>query len=169
MVRNYQAAGREQGDLFEEMSAQALSLAGFTIDARRERFGDAGIEVDIIATNEAGISFYITCKGSWQGSRPGCERTDTLKKALAEAMLLHQHGWGPVLLLTSHRPTTPSGTAMLQSIDPEILFDAVNPLTDGKRLRWLAQATEADLARDLNARRNLFTTRQRGYGRWQQG
>lgn len=170
MAVHFQATGKIQGDLFEEQSAQALMLAGFTIDGRRVRFADAGVEVDIIATNQQQISFYITCKGSMQGSRPGCERTDTLKKAIAEALILHQHGWSPVLLLTSHRPTTPSGLAMLHSVDPEMLFDVVNPTTDGKRLRWLARATEADLARDLNTRRTLFTTRQqRGYGRWSNG
>lgn len=162
---NFQADGKKQGDWFEKTSQDILESVGFTIDGVRERFADAGVEVDIIATNKHGISFYITCKGSWQGDRPGARRTDTFKKAISEALMLHMQGWGPVLLLTSHKPSTPSGLAMLANIDPEIMFDVIDPINDSKRLQWLASATEDALRQDLRRRRSLFLVAkpQRGF------
>jgi hypothetical protein len=90
----FQAMGKKQGDWFEESSRRVLEDVGFTIDAQRAVIADAGVEVDIIATNRQQISFYFTCKGSWRGRRPGARRTDTFKKAVAEALMLHAQGWG---------------------------------------------------------------------------
>lgn len=168
MAVNFQATSKQQGDMFEDISVKVLTDAGFRIDAQRERIHDAGVEVDIIATNRHEISFYITCKGSYRGKRPGSKRTDTLKKAIAEAVMLNHQGWGPVLLLTSHKPTAGAGDAMMNNIDPEILFDVIEPMNDFKRLAWLAEADEAALRHDLQSRRTLFMTKrpQRGYGEW---
>ena len=165
---HYQASSRRQGAWFEDTCRQILEAAGFTIDGVRQFFPDAGVEVDLIATNLHAISFYITCKGSYRGDRPGARRTDTLKKAIAEAYALHQQGWGPVLLLTSHLPNTRSGRALLASVDPEVLFDTINPLASDRRLRFLASADEARLREDLAARRSLFTMPKpaRGYLAW---
>ena len=165
---NFQAASRRQGLWFEELCRAILIDCGFTIDGEHVDFTDAGVEVDLIATNRHAISFYITCKGSYRGRRPGVQRTDTLKKAIAEAQALHAQGWGPILLLTSHLPNTHSGRALLASVDPEVLFDAIDPLHNARRLRWLAGADEATLRRDLDARRSLFTLAKppRGYTVW---
>lgn len=152
----FQAMGKKQGDWFEESSRRVLEDVGFTIDARRAVIADAGVEVDIIATNRQQISFYFTCKGSWRGRRPGARRTDTFKKAVAEALMLHAQGWGPVVLLTSHKPDTPAGRAMLANVDPEIMFDVIDPIQEAKRLQWLAAATEQELRQDLQQRRSLF-------------
>lgn len=162
---NFQANGKLQGDHFEAESIFILRQAGFEIhepDDLRVVLPDAGVEVDIIALNlVAAISFFITCKGSYQGDRPGCERTDTLKKAMAEALALHVNGWGPVLLLTSHLPSTKTGIALLRSIAPDILFDAIEPASKLgiKRLSWLAKATESQLRRDLAGRQAAFAAR----------
>lgn len=166
-LANFQAAAAQQGEWFEDTCIQVLEASDFTITARLVYFWDAGVEVDIIANSRQEIAFYITCKGSYRGDRPGCRRTDTLKKAVGDACALHEQGWGPVLLLTSHLPNTPSGIAMLRSVAPEFLFDAIEPLNDSRRLRWLAHATEAQLRADLAQRRTLFTGRPpRGYGPW---
>ncbi len=165
---SFQATGRQQGDWFEETSRRLLIDAGFRIDACHDRIADAGVEVDIIATNQHKISFYITCKGSYRGDRPGAKRTDTFKKAMAEALMLHHQGWGPVLLLTSHKPSTPSGKAMMDNVDPEIMFDIIDPIKDFKRLTWLAAADESALRNDLQQRQTLFRTARphRGFSQW---
>lgn len=154
--RAFQAVGKQQGDWFEESSRRVLEDVGFSIDARRVLIADAGVEVDIIATNRQQISFYFTCKGSWRGARPGARRTDTFKKAVAEALMLHSQGWGPVVLLTSHKPDTPTGRAMLANVDPEIMFDVIEPFKEARRLAWLATASEPQLRQDLQQRRSLF-------------
>ncbi len=165
---NFQAASRTQGLWFEDLCRAILVDCGFTIDGEHVDFTDAGVEVDLIATNRHAISFYITCKGSYRGQRPGVQRTDTLKKALAEAQALHAQGWGPILLLTSHLPNTRSGRELLAGVDPEVLFDAIDPLHNSRRLRWIARADEAALRRDLDERRSLFTMAKpsRGYAVW---
>jgi len=161
VMPNFQAQAKEQGDWFEDACIRTLQAAGFDVVDQRVRFKDAGVEVDIIVTGKADISFYITCKGSYQGSRPGCERTDTLKKAIAEAYALHECGWGPVLLLTSHLPTTESGIAMLQATSPDVLYEAIEPLSKHgiKRLQWLNQASEDELRSFLTRRMMLFEMR----------
>jgi len=165
---NFQAASRSQGIWFENLCRAILIDCGFTIAGEHVDFAEAGVEVDLIATNRHDISFYITCKGSYRGIRPGVQRTDTLKKALAEAQALHTQGWSPILLLTSHLPNTRSGRELLASVDPEVLFDAIDPLHNARRLRWLAQADEEALRRDLDGRRSLFTMTRpaRGYAVW---
>ncbi len=168
---NFQAASHAQGVWFENLCRAILIDCGFTIDGEHVDMPDAGVEVDLIATNRHAISFYSTCKGSYRGQRPGVQRTDTLKKALAEAQALHAHGWSPILLLTSHLPNTRTGRQLLASMDPEVLFDAIDPLHNARRLRWLAQADEEALRRDLESRRSLFTMAKppRGYAAWPGG
>lgn len=145
---DFQSKGKQQGDLFEKECQQALELAGFEIVDTLVDFIDAGVEVDIIATNQHAISFYITCKGSIQGDRPGCIRTDTLKKAIAEAYCLTQAGWGPVLLLTSHLPTMGRGVTMLKLVARSVLYDSLVPSQAWRRLSWMAKATELELRQD---------------------
>jgi hypothetical protein len=70
--------------------------------------------------------------------------------------MLHSQGWGPVVLLTSHKPDTPAGRAMLANVDPEIMFDVIEPFKEARRLAWLATASEPQLRQDLQQRRSLF-------------
>lgn len=153
---NFQALAGEQGRWWEDTCRRALTAAGFLITHTHQEIADAGVEVDLIAHNTDEIAFYVTCKGSFQSDRNGCERTDTLRKAVAEAYALTQCGFGPVVLLTSHLPLTRRARAFLAIIDPAVLFEALDPLRSAKRLRWLAQATEAQLQADLTERRNQY-------------
>ncbi len=59
---------------FTRTCRAALQSAGFTVDIGKQFFADAGVEVDLIATNRQGISFYITCRGTEQGAHPGMAR-----------------------------------------------------------------------------------------------
>ena len=151
---SFQRIGKIQGDNFEEQAQIALSAVGFEIAGIHVDILAAGVDVDIIANNQHGVSFYVTCKGSLQGERPGCIRTDTLKKAIAEAYCLHAVGLWPILFLTSHLPEDGRGIAMLNLAlsDPAMLFDALVPSQDRKRIKWLAGATEEALRSDILAR-----------------
>lgn len=140
--RNFQQLGPEQGQWFEDTCVKSLEYAGFTVNARRQHLTGVEVEVDIIATNTHAISFYIDCKGSLQGERPGLIRTDTLKKAIAELLLLHHGGWGPLLLMASHIPENGAGKRWLEIAHQWIPFITVNPLTDSRLLHQLALADE---------------------------
>lgn len=146
---NFQREAGIQGKWFEDTCEKALKYAGFTVVGRRERFDDAEIEVDLIATNRHEISFYVDCKGSLQGDRPGLIRTDTLKKGICELFMLNRCGWGPLVLMASHIPTEGSGKRWLEIARQDFPFLVINPLTDGRLLRELANADEVRLRRIL--------------------
>jgi hypothetical protein len=78
--------------------------------------GDLGVEIDQVARGGSGALVWFEYKGSFQGTRPGLMRTDTLKKAIANAALLRILGdHPPYVLLTSHVPKSGSALAMLET------------------------------------------------------
>lgn len=153
---NSRAVSQPESVRFAKLCRAILRDCGFTIDGEQVDFAEAGVTVDLVATNRRAISFYIVCKGSYHGRQPGLQRAATLRQALAAAQTLHTHGWGPILILTSHLPKTRGGQALLADVDPEVLFETIDVLRNSRRLRWLAHADEALLRRDLDARRVLF-------------
>jgi hypothetical protein len=156
------AASQSESVRFAKLCRAILRDCGFAVDGEQVDFAEAGVTVDLVATNRRAISFYIICRGSYRGRQPGLQRAATLQQALAGAQALHTHGWGPVLILTSHLPTTRGGRALLAGADLEVLFEAIDVLRNSRRLRWLANADEAVLRRDLDARRALFLQTDRG-------
>ena len=156
---NWQSVSGQQGRRYEDTCAKALQDAGFVIDRLYQEIYDAGVEVAIIATNRHDISFYVLCTGT----RPGARRTAAIKQAVAAAYALQRQGWGPVLLLTAQLSQPPRAQTLLGLGLALVLFDAVPvalaPLPQLRatagyaRLAWLADAPEADLRRDLAARR----------------
>jgi hypothetical protein len=155
-TRNNSSRWEEQA--FTESCSQALRKAGFTVDTVHQFFPDARVMVDVIATNRHAISFYIACRGvnTCQDVLPRSRATFVYKAAMTQAHALCAHGWGPLLLLTSYPPDTRQARTVLAQIDPQVLFDVVNPLTGARRLRWLANADERKLRADLERRRKLF-------------
>lgn len=141
---NFQTMAVEQGAAFHDECIRALKYAGFEIVCTKVRLRDVGIEIDAITNNQLGVPMAWEFKGSWQGTRPGLQRTDTVKKAIASALLFSRSEYGlfmlPLLVMTSHIPTNGDGAAMLQkTIGHEIL--SVVDSRDGKKLKWLANAT----------------------------
>lgn len=153
---NSPAARQSEGARFAKLCRAILRDCGFTIDGEQVDFAEAGVTVDLVATNRHALSFYIICRGSYRGRQPGLQRRTTLVQTLAGAQGLHTHGWGPVLILTSHLPSTRGGQALLAGVALEVLFEAIDVLRNSRRLRWLANADEATLRCELDARRALF-------------
>jgi hypothetical protein len=125
-----QAAAGRQGAAFEITVATLLQIEGWTIDATRWRHPDFDVEVDLTATDPDGQQWWIECKGSWEGSRPGLKRTDTLKKALFNgAMLALDPNRKPYMIVASHPPADgTAGTVWLERAIG-IYVDAVRYLT----------------------------------------
>lgn len=153
---NFQSLAGQQGRDFEEACVKALEFAGWEISDRRVSFPT--VEVDIIATNQEGISFYITCKGSMRGPRPGFKRTDTIKKAIAEAYFIKYEGFAPVLIMASPLPAVETGraTAMIKALDRNFIYDIVNPYNDGMRIKWMCDATEEELRADIEKHPSIW-------------
>jgi hypothetical protein len=152
---SFQQRGQEQGAAFEEICEAALTQAGFNLCGRHIYLAAAGVNSDFVVANQQGLLFYVTAKGSWSGSRPGLKRTDTFRKAIAEAALLTWRGYGRVLLLSSHLPGAGSGMAMLRATPRSVLFDVLHPTRDAARLRWLATADTTSISEDLEEWPNL--------------
>jgi len=153
---NFQSLAGQQGRDFEETCIKALMFAGWEIVDRKVSLPT--VEIDIIANNHEEISFYITCKGSIRGPRPGFKRTDTIKKAIAEAYFIHHEGFSPVLIMASPLPTSEVGraTAMIKALDRNFVYDIINPYSDGKRLKWMFNATEDELRADIEKHPSLW-------------
>lgn len=154
-TQNFQALASEQGAEFRDLCIKSLVRAGFVEVFTEQAFGDVGITLDIIATNQRGISLAIECKGSMMGDRPGCKRTDTVLKAIGEAYLLHRSEaacmFPPMLLMTSHVAKAGAARAMLGNVPSKIICDVLNPYNHAKKLHWWAMATEEAIAEHIEA------------------
>lgn len=93
---NFQSESKKSGDEFEDLVLADLKWRGFVIINRNVYIPGSGCEVDFLA--EKGICYgwpywlkeYIEAKGGKEGDgkRPGAQRTDNVKKAIANAALI---------------------------------------------------------------------------------
>ncbi len=101
-----QAAASRQGADFERLVMTTLLIEGWQIVARRWRHPEVDVEIDFVAVDPHGVEWWIECKGSWESTRNGLERTDTAKKAIGSAAILKMlPERQPYMLITSHLPT----------------------------------------------------------------
>ena len=95
-----------------------LRTLGHEVSDKPFRVKELGIEIDGDIETSGGQLFWAEFKGSWQGDVPGLRRTDTVKKALANAFLVATapDDYPPMIILTSHLPKPGSaGAKMLQA------------------------------------------------------
>jgi hypothetical protein len=114
---DFQRLAGEQGRAFDAQ-CRVMLAPKFDVCDRPFRVPGVGIEMDATITSKTtGREYWCEFKGSWNGTRPGMIRTDTVKKALADVLLLHvaSHAFPPCIVLTSHLP--PAGSAGRQMID----------------------------------------------------
>jgi hypothetical protein len=143
VVSEFQSSAGWQGRQFAQQCDFLLTANGFELHGRQLLAG-LGVEIDQVATSRTGDRVWFEFKGSFQGGRPGLRRTDTLKKAIANAALLRaldEHP--PYVLLSSHLPTAGSAKAMLdtaRSLDYFADVICVNDPDDVGRLARLAAA-----------------------------
>jgi hypothetical protein len=92
MSQNFQSESKKTGIEFETLVENHLISLGYTVTSKQFKFSDIGIDVDFVATNGA-FTEYIEAKGGKSGvkKRPGAQRTDNVKKAIANGALLKSH------------------------------------------------------------------------------
>jgi hypothetical protein len=88
-MENFQSQSKKSGDAFEELVYADLVNRGFANIDRNYCFEDAGCEVDFRAHSDSGFE-YVEAKGgnAGEGKRPGAQRTDNVKKAIANGALI---------------------------------------------------------------------------------
>lgn len=85
---SFQAESKRSGDEFENLVYQDLVNRGFGPIEKNFKFENQGVEVDFRAH---GSTFeYVEAKGGKRGDmkRPGAQRTDNVKKAIANGALI---------------------------------------------------------------------------------
>jgi Holliday junction resolvase-like predicted endonuclease len=125
-LSNRQSAASRQGREFEAAVETWLKIRGHRIVARRWVHPLAVIEVDLVTEHSDLGEVWVECKGSWESPTVnGLQRTDTLKKAIANAAILQRvPERRPYWLICSHRPRTGShGDIWLATVRD--LFDEV--------------------------------------------
>jgi hypothetical protein len=88
-MENFQSQSKKSGDAFEELVYADLVSRGFGPIDRNYCFENVGCEVDFRAHSKTTFE-YIEAKGglSGEGKRPGAQRTDNVKKAIANGSLI---------------------------------------------------------------------------------
>ena len=88
-MENFQSQSKKSGDAFEELVYADLVSRGFGPIDRNYCFENVGCEVDFRAHSKTTFE-YIEAKGglSGEGKRPGAQRTDNVKKAIANGALI---------------------------------------------------------------------------------
>lgn len=88
-MENFQSQSKKSGDAFEELVYADLVNRGFGPIDRNYCFEDAGCEVDFRAHSND-YTEYVEAKGgvAGDGKRPGAQRTDNVKKAIANGALI---------------------------------------------------------------------------------
>ena len=88
-MENFQSQSKKSGDAFEELVYADLVSRGFGPIDRNYCFENVGCEVDFRAHSDTMFEF-VEAKGglSGEGKRPGAQRTDSVKKAIANGALI---------------------------------------------------------------------------------
>jgi hypothetical protein len=113
---DFQALSSAQGKHYESHVRSVLQFRGWTI-VNDKPMKVPGGEVDIVARDPAGMTWWIECKGSYR-KQPGLLRHDTLLKCIAT-------GWAittltpdrpPYMVATSHEPRPQSSGARILAL-----------------------------------------------------
>jgi hypothetical protein len=152
-MKNFQSEANKQGERWHKECMEALRRNGFEIREEKMDLLDVGIELDAITNNEYGLAMAWEFKGSWEGERQGLKRTDTMKKAIANAWLLSQSEdfrwrFPPLFVMTTHEPQDGFSLAMMQTALVKGLISYITDDRDNTFLTWLNHADD-DLLYEL--------------------
>lgn len=86
---DFQSESKKSGDEFENAVYKDLISRGFDPIEKNYLFDGIGCEVDFRAHSNSGFE-YVEAKGGnpGEGKRPGAQRTDNVKKAIANGALI---------------------------------------------------------------------------------
>ena len=87
---NFQSESKRSGDEFEDLVLQDLRERGFTTIKKNVYMPGTGCEVDFVASGKDMTTLYVESKGGREHDkkRPGAQRTDNVKKAIANGALI---------------------------------------------------------------------------------
>jgi hypothetical protein len=114
-----------------------LDQAGFIVSGRNRRIRGTGVNVNFVAQDRHGQTWFFDVSGAFTSHRGGLLRIDTVWKSLGRAYALREaRRETPLVLLTSHLPRPKSeGDTALRSAGPNAIFDAIDMLSSDARDR----------------------------------
>ena len=86
----FQSESKRSGDEFEDLVLQDLKERGFTSIKKNVYMPGTGCEVDFVASGQEMTTLHVEAKGGHKDDkkRPGAQRTDNVKKAVANGALI---------------------------------------------------------------------------------
>lgn len=159
----FQKRSPEIGIGFRKECKQLFEDLGFSFSKEFERLEDYGVQIELIYHNNQGIALFFEAAGTIEDEplspRPGLVRTDTVKKIIANAYLVHKCLSVPTMVLTSHPPNPESSSAkMLNMAGRNIIFDVIciNDEFDIERLKSYLDMDQNDFWELENKHESLF-------------
>lgn len=145
----FNRACRATGADFTEGALKYLQAAGATVERRGGKVAD--IQIGAIVRGADGRHFVVLAHGTLDpGSQAGFKRSDTVKKAGFDAVMLRRHGSLPVLMVTSHLPAAGACANYLAKLWPDVV-DIVATEGDLAGFHRLRKLFGADAAADHQA------------------
>lgn len=128
---DFQERSTRVGVAFRQECQRLLESIGFVLIDVGRRLEEFGIIVELIYRNRHGLDFFFEAAGTDEeepaSGRPGLERTDTVKKIIANAFLTKKATNRPSIVLTSHTPRPDSSSGkMLNMSGRDVIFDVIN-------------------------------------------
>ncbi len=131
---NFQSESKRSGDEFENLVLNDLKKRGFGVIKKNVYIEESGCEVDFVAYGNQWTIEYVEAKGGKEdtGKRPGAQRTDNVKKAIANGALIK--AIDPAIYFVvyfSAKPTTGSSSdKMIKTALCHKIIDEVRYITD---------------------------------------
>jgi len=127
----FQKRSTEIGSAFHNECRKLLNSLGFEFIGKNEPLKNYGVQVELIYNNKKDISLFFEAAGTNEqfpeSNRPGLERTDTVRKIIGTAYLVHKYTGIPLIILTSHLPNPNSASEkMLKSVLGDIIYDVIS-------------------------------------------
>lgn len=116
-----QARARAASEEFKPQAHKWMQEAGAKIVRGRHKVGSYEVEAEIVGPNRRRLLVIVHGVPD-DGERAGLRRTDTIKKAGFDAIMICRMQNLPVLLITSHLPETGVALSMLADCSGDI-FD----------------------------------------------
>ena len=134
MKTNFQGESKRSGDSFENIVEQSIKKDA-TIVQKNFYIDEAGCEVDFVI-NQNNKIIYVECKGGETGNakRPGAQRTDNVKKAIANGALIKSVMPDSIYVVYFSAPPTAGSSSdkMLQLALSQSFIDEIVFLSDTK-------------------------------------
>jgi hypothetical protein len=116
----FNAGNRAAGTEFTEVALEWLEAAGATVEQRGGRV--AGIQIGAIERGGDAQRYIALAHGTLgSGPQAGLRRSDTVKKAGYDAVMLRRADALPVLVVTSHLPAGGASAAHLARLSADVV------------------------------------------------